>query len=97
MAGALSAAFGRVATEPVVTGEFRPGDVRHVFASVDRAQELLGFRAEVAFGESMLEFAHVDLREPAARPVRIRETDRQRQGTHKAGADIVGLTKEAPG
>ncbi len=31
--------------QPIVTGEFRLGDVRHVFASARRAERLLGFRA----------------------------------------------------
>jgi dTDP-L-rhamnose 4-epimerase len=41
---------------PVVTGEFRAGDVRHIVASPARAAAELGFRAEVA------EFAHAALR-----------------------------------
>ena len=34
--------------DPVVCGEFRLGDVRHVFASTERAATELGFRARVA-------------------------------------------------
>jgi len=62
MARALSA--GRV--EPVVTGEFRRGDVRHVFASVQRAREVLGFEAAIGLEEGMREFATAELRAPAA-------------------------------
>jgi len=32
---------------PIVTGKFRTGDVRHCFADVSRAQELLGYEAQV--------------------------------------------------
>ena len=32
-----------------MTGEFRLGDVRHVFASADRARHVLGFEAVVTF------------------------------------------------
>ena len=50
------------ARPPVVTGEFRLGDVRHVFASPERAARLLGFRAEVAFDDGVREFATAPLR-----------------------------------
>ena len=48
---------------PSVTGEFRASDVRHIFASIDRAASILGFRAEVAFAEGIAEFAHAPLRQ----------------------------------
>jgi dTDP-L-rhamnose 4-epimerase len=50
---------------PVVTGRYRLGDVRHVFASPERARSVLGFTAERDFGEAIAEFAHAFLREPA--------------------------------
>jgi len=62
-AAALSAAAGGPA--PVVTGEFRRGDVRHVFASVARAREVLGFAASVGLEDGMAEFATAPLRAPA--------------------------------
>jgi dTDP-L-rhamnose 4-epimerase len=61
MAAALALAFGGELA-PVVTGEFRLGDVRHVFAAADRAREQLGFSAEVDFGDGMAEFAEAQLR-----------------------------------
>jgi dTDP-L-rhamnose 4-epimerase len=64
LAGALTAAAGGPA--PVVTGEFRRGDVRHVFASVDRARDVLGFEARVGLEAGMAEFARAPLRAPAA-------------------------------
>jgi dTDP-L-rhamnose 4-epimerase len=48
--------------QPVVTGEWRAGDVRHVFASADAAAERLGFQARERFDEGMREFAHAPLR-----------------------------------
>ena len=48
--------------EPVVTGEWRAGDVRHVFASVAAAAERLGFRAAEDFEAGMREFAEAPLR-----------------------------------
>ena len=47
MAHALADAAGPEAPRPVVVGGFRPGDVRHVFASPDRARCELGFVAEI--------------------------------------------------
>jgi dTDP-L-rhamnose 4-epimerase len=63
MAVALREASGREAPEPQVTGAFRPGDVRHVFASPTRASEALGFRAMVSFEDGMAELATAPMRE----------------------------------
>jgi dTDP-L-rhamnose 4-epimerase len=49
--------------EPVVTGEFRAGDVRHVVASPDRAAAELGFTARVAPEEGLAAFATAPLRD----------------------------------
>jgi dTDP-L-rhamnose 4-epimerase len=38
---------------PQMTGQWRAGDVRHVFASPARAASVLGFRAQVRFGTGM--------------------------------------------
>ncbi|APU39123.1 MULTISPECIES: NAD-dependent epimerase/dehydratase family protein [unclassified Streptomyces] len=43
--------------EPVVTGEFRLGDVRHITADSARLRRELGWRPEVGFAEGMAEFA----------------------------------------
>ncbi|HEX5301297.1 MAG TPA: NAD-dependent epimerase/dehydratase family protein [Streptosporangiaceae bacterium] len=66
MAFALAEAFGTAdsAIEPVVTGEFRLGDVRHIVASPEGAAHDLGFRAQIRFAEGMTEFASAPLREP---------------------------------
>jgi dTDP-L-rhamnose 4-epimerase len=50
--------------EPVVTGEFRLGDVRHIVASPAGAAHDLGFRAQIRFADGMAEFASAPLREP---------------------------------
>ena len=61
MAAALAAAFDG-APRPVVTGEWRGGDVRHIVASAERAARVLGFRAREGFEAGMLEFARAPLR-----------------------------------
>ncbi len=48
--------------EPVVTGQYRLGDVRHVVASPDRARGELGFSAQVSFEDGVREFATAPLR-----------------------------------
>jgi dTDP-L-rhamnose 4-epimerase len=60
LAQALSRAFG--AGEPEVTGQWRPGDVRHVVASARLAAERLGFGAREDFEAGMREFAAAPLR-----------------------------------
>ena len=60
MAAALARAVGGPA--PVVTGEFRAGDVRHIVASPRRARAGLGFRAAVPLTDGITEFAHAPLR-----------------------------------
>ena len=44
-------------TTPVVTGDWRLGDVRHIVASPAKAEADLGFTATVAFEDGMREFA----------------------------------------
>ncbi|MEU8680407.1 NAD-dependent epimerase/dehydratase family protein [Streptomyces sp. NPDC048611] len=60
MAAALAAAHG--GRTPVVTGEYRLGDVRHITASSRRLRDELGWKPEVAFAEGMAEFATASLR-----------------------------------
>ncbi len=47
---------------PVITGQYRSGDVRHIVADPGRAAEVLGFRAAVDPREGLREFAFAPLR-----------------------------------
>jgi dTDP-L-rhamnose 4-epimerase len=67
LARALVEAAGGPAP-PEVTGEFRLGDVRHVFADASRAAEALGFRAEVPFTSGVAELAGASRRGLAGCP-----------------------------
>ncbi|MCW2744222.1 MAG: NAD-dependent dehydratase [Mycobacterium sp.] len=60
LAAGLAVAAGGPA--PVVTGEYRLGDVRHVTASSARAAAELGYRAAVGFGAGVRAFAAEPLR-----------------------------------
>jgi dTDP-L-rhamnose 4-epimerase len=73
MAATLAEAYGGPA--PVITGEYRLGDVRHVTASSERIARELGWRAAVPFAAGVREFALA----PAGRA-----------GAGRAGADRAG-------
>jgi dTDP-L-rhamnose 4-epimerase len=47
---------------PLVTGQYRSGDVRHIVANPARAAEVLGFRAAVDPRDGLREFAFAPLR-----------------------------------
>jgi dTDP-L-rhamnose 4-epimerase len=48
--------------EPVITGQYRSGDVRHIVADPAQAAKLLGFRAAVTPHDGLREFAFAPLR-----------------------------------
>ncbi|MFJ6016190.1 NAD-dependent epimerase/dehydratase family protein [Streptomyces sp. NPDC092952] len=64
MASALARAHG--GPEPVVTGEFRLGDVRHITADSSRARHELGWSPRVGFADGVAAFALAEQRAPAA-------------------------------
>lgn len=43
--------------EPQVTGNYRAGDIRHCFADIARAREILGYEPQVSFEEGLAELA----------------------------------------
>lgn len=60
VAAALCETRGDVA--PLVTGQYRSGDVRHIVADPARAEQVLGFRAAVDPADGLAEFATAPLR-----------------------------------
>ena len=50
------------ALSPVVTGQYRSGDVRHIVADPARAAEVLNFRAKISPREGLGQFAFAPLR-----------------------------------
>jgi dTDP-L-rhamnose 4-epimerase len=62
MAEVLAGAYGGPA--PVVTGEYRLGDVRHITASSERLRRELDWRPRVGFTEGVAAFADAPLRTP---------------------------------
>ncbi len=72
MATALAKAFGARPDDelwPAITGAYRLGDVRHVYASTHRAADVLGYQSSVDFDAGMAEFAVAPLRHPVSRHI----------------------------
>ncbi len=60
--GDLALALSTPGLSPVITGEYRLGDVRHITASSERLRTELGWQPTVGFEEGMREFATAPLR-----------------------------------
>jgi dTDP-L-rhamnose 4-epimerase len=43
--------------EPVITGKYRVGDIRHCFADITKARQLLGYAPQVSFNDGLAELA----------------------------------------
>lgn len=87
--GELASALSRHANgpDPVITGEYRLGDVRHITASSQRLRSELGWNPEVGFDDGMREFATAPLRAAVEHPSK-RTTSEQgmpEQGTPGQG------------
>jgi dTDP-L-rhamnose 4-epimerase len=57
VARVMAAALGRPELEPELTGTYRMGDVRHCFADITAAREVLGYAPRVAFEDGVAELA----------------------------------------
>jgi len=44
--------------EPEVTGKYRVGDIRHCFADITRARQVLGYQPRIAFADGLAELGH---------------------------------------
>ncbi|HVL64272.1 MAG TPA: NAD-dependent epimerase/dehydratase family protein [Actinomycetota bacterium] len=58
IAARLADVLGKQDIEPEVTGRYRVGDIRHCFADISRAREVLGYEPEVDLDKGMLDLAH---------------------------------------
>ncbi|HYG66424.1 MAG TPA: NAD-dependent epimerase/dehydratase family protein, partial [Anaeromyxobacteraceae bacterium] len=57
VAGRLAEALGREDVAPEITQRYRVGDIRHCFADISRAREVLGYRPRVSFEAGLAELA----------------------------------------
>jgi len=55
IAAELARALGKEALEPEVTGTARAGDIRHCFADIARAKDLLGYAPQVELAHGIEE------------------------------------------
>jgi dTDP-L-rhamnose 4-epimerase len=57
IAAQMAETLGKETVEPQVMGQYRVGDIRHCFADVTLAQEVLGYQPRVALDEGLAELA----------------------------------------
>jgi dTDP-L-rhamnose 4-epimerase len=53
----MAAAVGKEHIEPKIAGQYRVGDIRHCFADISLAREVLGYQPKVVFEEGLTELA----------------------------------------
>ena len=53
----LSQSLGKTDMEPVITNKYRAGDIRHCYADITKARELLGYEPQVSHAEGFRELA----------------------------------------
>jgi dTDP-L-rhamnose 4-epimerase len=57
LAGRLAAVLGKEHIPPVITGRYRVGDVRHCFADITLARQVLGYEPRVTLDNGLQQFA----------------------------------------
>lgn len=53
----MAKALGKEHIEPEITGKYRVGDIRHCFADITLAREVLGYKPRVSLPEGMVDLA----------------------------------------
>jgi dTDP-L-rhamnose 4-epimerase len=57
IAGRLAAVLGKERIQPIITGRYRVGDVRHCFADITLARQVLGYEPQVGLDDGLQQFA----------------------------------------
>jgi dTDP-L-rhamnose 4-epimerase len=57
IAECIAAVLGKEHIQPQITGRYRVGDIRHCFADITRARQVLGYDPRVTLDEGLIEFA----------------------------------------
>jgi dTDP-L-rhamnose 4-epimerase len=57
VADSLARVLGKPHIEPLITGKYRAGDIRHCFADITLARELLGYEPRVTLEEGLTDLA----------------------------------------
>jgi len=57
VADRMAVALGKERLKPEITGQYRAGDIRHCFADITRARQLLGYEPRVTLERGLVELA----------------------------------------
>ncbi|HEX8549561.1 MAG TPA: NAD-dependent epimerase/dehydratase family protein, partial [Cytophagaceae bacterium] len=57
VARSLSEVMNKSELAPIINNKYRVGDIRHCYADISKAQQILGFQPEVSFESGLLELA----------------------------------------
>jgi dTDP-L-rhamnose 4-epimerase len=57
IASRMAATLGMENVLPDITGQYRVGDIRHCFADISRARQVLGYEPQVSLDEGLMELA----------------------------------------
>jgi dTDP-L-rhamnose 4-epimerase len=57
IAARISRVLGKENIEPVISGQYRAGDIRHCFADISLAQRVLGYQPQVNFDDGLAQLA----------------------------------------
>jgi dTDP-L-rhamnose 4-epimerase len=76
----LAIAVGKPHILPRLTGDYRPGDIRHCFPDITRARRELGYQPAVTLDDGLQELAQWLLRQPAAERQELIEVREARRG-----------------
>ncbi|RJP14355.1 MAG: NAD-dependent epimerase/dehydratase family protein [Candidatus Abyssobacteria bacterium SURF_5] len=57
VAKAMAKVVGKEDLQPIVTGKYRMGDIRHCFADIERAEKFLGYKPRVTLEQGLDELA----------------------------------------
>ena len=80
IAQTMARVMGRPEITPHVTGKYRAGDIRHCFADISLARDLLGFTPEVRFEDGLAELVEWLLEQKAVDQVEAATQELSRRG-----------------
>jgi dTDP-L-rhamnose 4-epimerase len=67
----MATALGKDSIRPEVTGQYRVGDIRHCFADISQARQVLGYRPQIGLEEGLVDLAGWLEKQRFAAPARV--------------------------
>jgi dTDP-L-rhamnose 4-epimerase len=80
IAQTMARVMGRQTITPHITGKYRAGDIRHCFADIGLARDLLGFSPQVRFEDGLTELVEWLLEQSAVDGVEAATQELSRRG-----------------